>query len=535
MNEHPTAPRPLHILHLEDDSNDAELIAARLKSEGLEASIKRVDNCQDYTQSLKVDHFDLILADFRLAGFDGIEALSIAKREAPGTPFIFVSGFMGEERAIKTLKEGATDYILKNNLNPLVSSIQRALHDVEQARKTLQLEEDLRQSQKMEAIGRLAGGIAHDFNNLLTIISGYSELLLTEPGDSTQIRQRVLNIKQATERATFLTGQLLSFTRRQVVQPRVTNINEVLFNNYNMLGSLMGENIELVILPSNDLWNVKLDPDQLRQVILNLAGNARDAMPAGGKLFLESSNVVIEPDVIITNGIPRGEFVQLIVRDTGVGMSEEVKRHLFEPYFTTKERGKGTGLGLSTSYGIIKASGGYVHASSEIGQGSTFAIYFPRVMESAPRPKLGDSGILSRGTETILLAEDEPALRELFVEMLSMQGFKIFQASNGAEALEIINRNPQQKFHLLITDVIMPIMGGKELAEKVKSLRPETKILFMSGYVGESFKWQQPVFGGGAHFIQKPFTPEQIVNKVRKILDRRERPWSSNQLRPVNN
>lgn len=383
-----------------------------------------------------------------------------------------------------------------------------------------QTEAQLRQSQKMEAVGRLAGGVAHDFNNLLTVIRGYSELILSRlaPGDPSQ--REMEEVKKAADRAAGLTGQLLAFSRRQFIATKVVDLNAVVMNMDGMLRRLLGEDIiELCADLEEQLGSIKADPGQIEQVIMNLAVNARDAMPTGGRLTIETRNVMIgKGPRRETMMLEEGSYVLLAVKDTGHGMSEETQSHLFEPFFTTKDKGKGTGLGLSTVYGIVKQSGGAIGVESKPGQGTTFKIFFPRVEGAAQGSQVaaGEAG-RAHGRETILLVEDEPAVRGLVHEALRLNGYHVLVARHGIEALLTGAKHPGP-IHLLITDVVMPQMSGPEVAEKLMTVRPEIKILYMSGYP------DHPVFSQGGvrretAFLQKPFTPNVLTQKVREVLD----------------
>ena len=397
----------------------------------------------------------------------------------------------------------------------------RALLVVPQdATRRRHLEEQLRQAQKMEAVGMLAGGIAHDFNNLLTIINGYSQMVLGSLPEQDENRTSVEQIMKAGERAAELTHQLLTFSRRQVVRPKALDLNNVVASTAVMLRRLIGEHIELRIVAGPDLARIHADPGQLQQVILNLAVNSRDAMPNGGTLILETQNVELgEPYVSATGTLQPGHYVMLAVTDTGTGMDEETRSHLFEPFFTTKEQGQGTGLGLSTVYGIVKQSNAETVVYSEPGHGTCIKIYFPVVAE-APVEDVA-VGLESRalsGTETILLVEDEEAVRKLVRRTLEKQGYELLVAGSGAEALQIVNGHPG-RIHMVITDVVMPQMGGRQLAECLKDLRPEIRILFVSGYT-ESAVLHSGNLAPGVTFLQKPFTPLALAKRVRDLLDR---------------
>ena len=382
-----------------------------------------------------------------------------------------------------------------------------------------QLEEQLRQSQKMEAIGRLAGGIAHDFNNLLTVITGYSEVGLSRLRADDPLRMELDEIKQAGNRAAALTSQLLAFSRRQVLQPKVLDLNTVLTNLEKLLYRLIGEDVNLVVSLAPALGHIHVDPGQIEQVLMNLAVNARDAMPKGGKLVIETQNADFSgPSANRPLSVPPGLYVVLIVSDTGCGMDEYTRCHIFEPFFTTKEQGKGTGLGLSTVYGIVKQGDGEIIVDTKPGAGSTFTIYFPRVPEeqTSQHPSLSP-GDAHAGTETLLLVEDEPAIRALASDILSRSGYKVLEARHGVEAL-LTGSQYLGAIHLLVTDVIMPQMSGSEVAERLMHERPHMKVLYISGYTDDAIIHHGVVKEGTA-FLQKPFTPDALVQKVRQLLD----------------
>jgi len=386
------------------------------------------------------------------------------------------------------------------------------------------LQEQLRQSQKMEAIGRLAGGVAHDFNNLLTVIKGYGQLSLAEIKEDNPLRENIEEIRKATDRAVDLTRQLLAFSRRQVMEMKVLDLNDLLENLDKMLRRIIGEDIELVTLLAEDLGRVKTDPGQTEQVIMNLSVNARDAMPEGGKLTIETANVDLD-DAYARNhvSVTPGRFVMISVSDTGVGMTPKVRDLVFEPFFTTKEKGKGTGLGLSTVYGIVKQSGGNIWVYSEPGKGTTFKIYLPRVDEPLEKLRERVEGKeIPRGKETILIVEDEEEVRKLAVRILERQGYKVFEASQGLDAF-LIAQEYEGLIHLLVTDVVMPKMGGRELADRIAEICPEIKVLYMSGYTDNAIV-HHGVLGEGTEFIQKPFTVEGLARKVREVLDKDLKP-----------
>jgi two-component system cell cycle sensor histidine kinase/response regulator CckA len=382
-------------------------------------------------------------------------------------------------------------------------------------RKTL--EEQFRQSQKMEAVGQLAGGIAHDFNNLLTVITGYSELLLSGVQDD-PVRRKVEEIRKAAERASALTRQLLAFSRKQVLQPRVLDLPETVVGMDKMLRRLIGEDVELVTLLESGLEKVKADPGQIEQVIMNLAINARDAMPQGGKLTIETKNVFLDDAYARRHAtVTPGHYVMLAVSDTGTGMDEETQAHIFEPFFTTKEQGKGTGLGLSTVYGIVKQSGGNIWVYSEPEHGTTFKIYLPVAGETDESRREEVAAERPQGTETILLVEDEEAVRLLLLDILDAEGYAVLPASNGRDALRVCEQH-SGPIHLLITDVVMPGMSGRELAARLAEECGDAKVLYMSGYTDDAII-HHGVLDAGTNFLQKPFTPDAVARKVREVLD----------------
>jgi PAS domain S-box-containing protein len=383
------------------------------------------------------------------------------------------------------------------------------------------LEQQLRQSQKMEAIGRLAGGIAHDFNNLLMVISGYSEFLLERLGAEPHLRGPAQEIAGAAERASSLTRQLLAFSRKQMLAPRIVNLNDVATENIKMLTRMIGEDIDLVMVPGPNLWSVRADAGQIDQVIMNLAVNARDAMASGGKLTIETSNVTLDEDYARVHApLPAGDYVMVAISDTGEGMDNETQSHIFEPFFTTKGT-KGTGLGLSTVYGIVKQSGGYIWVHSELGRGTTFKIYLPRVASTGQAAAHIAAPVEYRrvepGTETILLVEDEANLRYLARQYLEKQGYKVIEAADGAVAMQIAVAH-DKVIHLLLTDVIMPGMNGRELAQRICEIRPNVKVLYMSGYT-ENVIGHDGMLDTGVSLLQKPFTLRDLKGKVREVLD----------------
>jgi two-component system cell cycle sensor histidine kinase/response regulator CckA len=393
--------------------------------------------------------------------------------------------------------------------------IQGIARDVTERR---QLEGMVRQSQKLEAIGRLSGGLAHDFNNLLCVISGHAELLSERLEQSLPAARNVTQIKKAVDSASTLVRQLLAFSRKQVFHPQIMDLNKIVVETEKLLGRLIGEDIEFFTSLEPELGRVQVDPIQIEQVLVNLVLNARDAMPQGGKLTIETCNMDVEEGSRCSGGIaPAGKYVVLAVTDSGCGMDEETQSRIFEPFYTTKELGKGTGLGLATVYGIVKQSGGFIWVYSEVGQGTTLKVYLPRVNDPAATLPSEEATLdARRGTETVLLVENAEPLRALAKEFLKSSGYAVMEADNGKEALQIA-RAFSGPIDLLLTDVIMPGMGGKQLAEQLTGLRPATKVLYMSGYPDDGIV-KSGILGSGMAFLEKPFTREMLLRKVRQAL-----------------
>jgi len=393
---------------------------------------------------------------------------------------------------------------------------QRVLERTEALRS---MEEQFRQAQKIEAIGRLAGGVAHDFNNLMTVVTGYSELILTRLGPDDPLRKEIEEIKKAGDRATTLTGQLLAFSRKQVLAPKVLDLNSVVTNINAMLRRLLSEDIEFHTVMTPVIGRVKADPGQLEQVIMNLVVNARDAMPNGGRLTIETKNVELDKTYAQSHvSVKPGTYVMLAITDTGSGMDAATQARIFEPFFTTKEPGKGTGLGLSTVYGVVKQSGGYIWVYSEPGRGTTFKIYLPRVQEELEaRPSGPAPAERLQGSETILLAEDEDMVRDLARKILQSQGYTVLEARDGPECLRICQTHAGP-IHLLMTDVVMPGLSGRAVADQVAPMRPDMKVLYLSGYADTAVV-NHGLLDAGRAFLQKPFSARTLAYKVREVLD----------------
>ncbi len=639
--------RPLRLLLVEDEENDAELLLQDLERGGLRVEWERVETGEGLSAALDRQEWDALLSDFRLPRFSGPEALALCKARGLDLPFIIVSGTVSEADAVDSMKAGAHDFVGKNNLARLRPALARELREAESRKARRQAEQALHQteaqyrqlvesvhaivwradcrtfrftfvspeaeailghpasqwsepgfweahlhpddreeavaswrravqrengqhaeyrmlradgaavwlrdvvsvvpgprapreligvmvdvserreleaqllhSQKMEAIGQLAGGVAHDFNNLLGVIIGYGNLALAQPTLDARTRGRLEQIRAAADRAVGLTRQLLAFSRKQLLQPRVLDLNTVVTSLEEMLRRLIGEHIHLVALRVRDLWPARADPGQIEQVIINLAVNARDAMPAGGTLTLETANVELDESYARAHvGARPGPHVMLAVTDTGTGMDEKTRRHLFEPFFTTKKTGEGTGLGLATVYGIVKQSGGHIGVESEQGKGTSFKVYLPRVAASDhdPSPPPPTEGAPGTGSETVLVVEDEPALRRLVHEVLEGAGYRVIEAASPTEALAA-SASHRGSIDMLVTDLVLPQMGGDALASRVRLGRRLIAVLYMSGYPDQALG-HHGVIDPGTPFLQKPFTPDALLRKVREVLD----------------
>jgi len=512
----------MRILLIEDNEDDVLLIRESL-AERKEATVDMewANGLERGLSYLADRRFDVVLLDLSLPDSQGIATFEKTQEGAQDVPVVVLTGLDDEAVALQTMRKGAQDYLVKGQINGdvLVRVMRYAIERKGAEAALLQSEAQLRQAQKIDSIGQLAGGIAHDFNNLLTVINSYSDMLLGDIGfDNPFLRNGLDQIKEAGHRAASLTRQLLAFSRRQVLESKVLDLNESVSNMAKLLRRLISEDITLVLCPHPALGRVKADPGQIEQVIMNLAVNARDAMPGGGQLTIETLNVELDIAYARTHGsAPPGPYVMLAVSDTGCGMDAATQAHIFEPFFTTKEPGKGTGLGLATVYGIVKQSGGNIWVYSEPGKGTTFKIYLPLVEENAelPRPDSAPDESLC-GAETILLVEDEEMVRALAQAILERYGYTVLAAKHVNDALRIAQDGPKA-IHLLLTDTIMPGMNGQELAAQVLAIRPEMKVLYMSGYTDKVFT-STAAWKPGTAFLQKPFIPKTLGHKVREIL-----------------
>jgi two-component system cell cycle sensor histidine kinase/response regulator CckA len=510
---------PIRVLMAEDSEDDRALLVRELQLGGYDVQSKRVDTATTLKSAWCSQDWDLVISDFSMPNFSGTDALSLVRSLKSDVPFIFVSVEVGEDTAVAALKNGAQDYLMKSNLKRLVPAVQRAMRDTEERKERKHLEQHVQQLQKFEAIGRLAGGIAHDFNNILGAILGWAEMGHAEAQPGTRFRERFQKIREQSLRAAKLTSQLLAFGRKQILQTRKVNLNILVQEEMSLLERIIGEQIEVQVLAAPDLCVTLVDPAQIEQVLMNLCLNARDAMPGGGQLIIETQNVEIGEEYCRDHAYGRpGSYVLLSVSDTGVGMDTATVERIFEPFFTTKEMGRGTGLGLATVYGIVKQHGGFIYVYSELGKGTSFKIYLRAVSgEHQPREAPSDELPL-RGTETILLAEDNEALRDSAEEMLKTLGYHLLVASDGKEAVELFATN-SDRIDLVVMDAVMPCLSGADAYSKMSALRPGIGVLFTTGYAPEAAS-MIGLLEKGAAILQKPYSLTTLSQKIRRALDR---------------
>jgi len=511
--------QPLRVLLVEDSEDDAALLLRELRRGGFDVEYERVETAADFESALIKSAWNLIVSDYSLPHFSGPDALDSLRKRGFELPFIFVSGTIGEETAVAALREGAQDYLMKTNLKRLVPAVQRVLRDTEERQKRKQMERQVQQLQKFEAIGKLAGGIAHDFNNVIGAILGWAELGCDEAPAGSVLHQRFSKIREQSQWASRLTSQLLAFARRQVLQPRNIDLNALVVESAGLLRRVIGEQIEVVVVTGPNPRIALADRTQIEQVLMNLCLNARDAMPHGGRLILETQGFEIDEEYCRLHPHARsGNYTLLVVSDTGVGMDAATAARVFEPFFTTKEAGKGTGLGLATVYGIAKQHDGFVHLYSELGKGTTFRVYLPAGKGAAePRePKRGEE--TPKGTETILLAEDSQGVREAAKEMLERLGYCVVAASDGTEAVQLFKANPD-RYDLIILDVVMPGLSGPSAFLQMLAARADLRVVFSSGYTAEAASLN-PLTQQGASILQKPYSFKSLGQVVRTALDR---------------
>ncbi|MGA2593013.1 MAG: response regulator [Bryobacteraceae bacterium] len=511
-------PIPLRVLIFSSSESDAQQLIDVLRQSDYVPTYQRVAAGSDLREALS-QKWDLILAEYASGEFRPLAALEILHETGADIPFVAISDPVPEESVLEVLKAGAGGHITRDRLSRLGATVARELSQAEGRRERGRLEQQFRQAQKMEAVGRLAGGVAHDFNNLLTVITGYADLLLAgarlEPSQRTALEE----IRRAAERGGALTHQLLAFSRRQPFTPRVVQLNTLIVNMEKMLSRLIGEDIDLITVPAAEPALARTDPGHLEQVIMNIVVNARDAMPGGGKLIIETANALVDQTYAGQNvDLKPGSYVVLAISDTGMGMDVETTAHLFEPFFTTKAPGKGTGLGLATAYGIVKQSGGAISIYSEPGHGTTVKVYLPSAQSKTPTEAAEQASPASlRGSETILLIEDEARVRKLIREVLTSRGYHVLEALRGDEAIRKAAKH-DGRIHLLLADVVMPEMSGPQAVESIRALHPGIKVLYMSGYTDEAMV-HHGILESGQAFLQKPFLPDTLARKVREVLN----------------
>jgi two-component system cell cycle sensor histidine kinase/response regulator CckA len=506
--------RKLRLLIVEDSEDDCLLVLYALRRAGLNCDHTRVYSAASFRSALHSQEWDVIISDYNLPDFSAPQALEILNQAKLDIPFIVISGTVGEETVVKLMKSGARDCVMKDHLARLPGAIERELRESEARKQYRRVEEQFRQAQKMEAVGRLASGVAHDFNNLLTIITGFAQLALLEPNPAQSGLEQIL---RAADRAAALTRQLLIFSRQQALEIRVVELNALILDLEKMIRRVIGEDIDIRTIFHDAEGHVKVDPHQIEQVILNLVVNSRDAMPTGGILTLETQMYHLDEQAAGLFGCRPGKYLQMSVSDTGTGIDKATLAKIFEPFFTTKSEGRGTGLGLSTVYGIVSQIGGAVRAYSEPGVGTTMRILLPAAAEKATAGPDAVEKAPQRGWETVLLVEDDETVLALCSTVLQNNGYNVLEAEDGTSAIEIC-RNHREPIHLLVSDVVMPGANGPALAVEIRDARPGIRTLFMSGYTEETMQ-QYGFTSNNAGFIQKPFSASALARKVRQMLD----------------
>jgi two-component system, cell cycle sensor histidine kinase and response regulator CckA len=510
------------ILHLEDCREDCELVRHLLVNDGINCEIVQCDNREKFLQSLEKKDFDLIFADCTVPQFNGHHALEVARRLAPEIPFIFVSGTIEEDSAIEALHRGATDYVLKNRLSRLVPAVRRAIAEAEEKAKSQEMEQRLRQAQRLEAVGTLAGGVAHDFNNILTIIKGYTSLLPLECGEPDRVREIAGIIDRASLRGSELVNQLLAFARKSEGSFTSTALNHRVREIASMLRPALPQNITFELQLEEGLPEIHADPGQVERVLVNLATNARDAMPDGGKIIFSTSRVQ-DGEVPLHSGRETDQYLCLRVTDTGCGMDEATRQRIFEPFFTTKPRGKGTGLGMPVVYGLMQSHNGLIDVQSEPDKGTSISLFFPipeqPMAQPVERPRDVPKSV--EGTETVLIVDDEPDVGYFLEIILKAHGYRVLSARNAEAALEILPP-PAGEIDLLFSDVGLPAMDGFELCRRARQIQPRLKTILCSGHMDGSLKTrmaEQDIDG----FVAKPYNTNELLETIRATLDKKVR------------
>jgi two-component system cell cycle sensor histidine kinase/response regulator CckA len=509
---------PLRVLIIEDSENDCRLLLSALQRGGYDVSHKRVYDAEALGEGLEEAQWDIVISDYSMPGFKGTDALAMVRKKGLDVPFVFLSGTIGEETAVNAMRAGAQDYVIKGKAARLLPAIQRELREAEARHERKQLEQRLRRLEKFEALGKLAGGVAHDFNNVIGAIMGWAELGVDRVSSESPEAKLFRNIREQSIRAAGLTRQLLAYARRQVLEPKNINLNQMVNETTTLLEKTIGEHIEVKMVLASDLQITRADPSQVEQVLMNLCFNARDAMPKGGQLLIETRNVQLDSHYCdLRADAQPGRYIQLSVSDTGVGMDLATIERIFEPFFTTKEIGKGTGLGLSTVMGIVKQHGGFLDVYSELGKGTAFRVYLPASEGAAEPLHHVDDAPVRGGTETILVAEDHEGLREMAQEILETLGYCLLLAKDGEEAVNQLAAH-RDAISLVILDVIMPKLDGIDAYQRISEVKPGVPVIFTSGYSDHG-----PVLASltkkGVSVLQKPYGSKVLARRVREVLD----------------
>ena len=509
----------LNILHIEDSKEDSELIDRLLVSNGFQPRITRVETRPQVFDALESQSFDLILADCKLPDFSGLRALEIAHALKPETPFVFVSGTIGEETAIESLRNGATDYVLKDRLSRLVPAVRRALAEAEERTMCRQLQQRLREAGRLEAISTLSNGIAHDFNNILTIILGHASLLTMEHDKPDRVLEISGTISEAALRGSEIVQQLLAFARKSDGHVTPADLNRYIQNTLKSLKERIPAEIELAFEPGVNLPNIMVDPNQLDRILLNLITNSVDAITDGGRITISTRTVSASEMPDLLPELSCEDYVCLTVADTGKGIDSTTREHVFEPFFTTKERGRGTGLGLPVVYGLMQAHRGYVNVKSEIGKGTSISLFFPvpkQIAPSAP-PVAHQSDPSLSGTETILVVEDEADVSFFLETILQSHGYRVLCAADAEQATNLFKEH-RNKIQLVFSDIGLPRVDGITLCEKLRTMVPKLPLILASGYPTKEFKERINQLGPQA-FLSKPYNTNDILQTVRKALN----------------
>ena len=511
---------PLRLLLIEDSEDDALLLVRELKRGGYNVTHQRVDTATAMHAALDSGSWDLVMSDHSMPGFSGTQALELLRNRNITIPFIFVSGTIGEEMAVSALKSGAQDYLLKGSLKRLLSAVDRTLQEAEGRRERKRLETQVSQLQRFEAIGRLAGGIAHDFNNVLGSILGWADLGQADLPEGHRARERLKKISAQATRAAALTRQLLAFARRQVLEPQNLDVNSLISESISLMGKVIGEHVQIHLQLAAGLEPAWADASQIEQIIMNLCINARDAMSDGGHLTIATRMAEVKESAEEYRTYFRpGHYILVTVMDTGTGMDATTLEHIFEPFFTTKEVGKGTGLGLATVYGIVKQHNGIIDVESELGRGTSFHVYLPVGTGMVAAREKKPAAEASRGTETILIAEDNDDLREAAREMIESLGYRVLLAHDGEEAVQLYAENAST-VDLVLLDVVMPKLHGPSALAKMKASRPELPAIFTTGYANEADSFACGELSR-VSVLQKPYGAARLGQSIRALLDQK--------------